>query len=78
LDTFAKQAENIKGNFIVESFSDNYTYKTALVSAILKGEAPDVFMMSSSDVSAFDDMVLALDPSVVSPNDFRKKFYGAL
>lgn len=48
------------------------------MTSLFRGEAPDVFMMSSSDVSSFDDLVLALDPSVVSPNDFRKNFYGVL
>jgi len=77
LEGFAKQDKNASGTkFVVESFSDLHTYKNALMSAFFRGEAPDVFVMQSGDTSLFDDTIQVLDPNSVSPNDFRKDFYG--
>lgn len=77
LKKLSETSENLKGkNFIVESFDDYYLYKQAFFSALLSGEAPDIFMIPSSEESLLEKQVLALDPTLLSPNDFRKNFKG--
>lgn len=60
--------------FVVESFSDELSYNNAVVSATLAGEWPDLFMINNSETSILENLALGIDPSKVSPNDFRLRF----
>lgn len=61
-------------NIVVESFNDLKSYESALSSAFFKGVGPDIFVIPSQSKSPFENMVLALDPSILSPNDFRLEY----
>lgn len=61
-------------NIVVESFSDRLTYTNALTSAIISGQAPDVFVQSNGEISAFENQIVWIDPNLISPNDFRLRF----
>ena len=75
LKSLSEKSESLKWkNFLVESFDDYYTYEKAFFSAFLSWEAPDIFMLPSSQSSALEKQILVLDPTLVSPNDFRKNF----
>ncbi|MCH2188414.1 ABC transporter substrate-binding protein [Candidatus Gracilibacteria bacterium] len=64
-------------NFIVESFSDYEEYYYALSSAFSSGRGPDIFTLNNSEKeSIFENQILALNPNVFSPNDFRKRYVG--
>lgn len=58
----------------VESFDDRATYSNTLTSAIISGVAPDIFVQSNGEISAFENQIMWIDPSLVSPNDFRLRF----
>lgn len=58
----------------VESFSDSYSYYASLVSAFLSGNGPDIFMIENTESSVFENQIRAIDPEVLSPNDFRVRF----
>lgn len=63
-------------NIQVESFSDYGEYTLALSSAFAKGQGPDMFVINNSDSSTIlSDYAYGVDPSIVNPNDFRKKYY---
>ncbi len=59
---------------IVESFSDRATYTNTLSAAIMSWTAPDVFVVPNGETSIFENQILAVDPTFVSPNDFRLRF----
>lgn len=61
-------------NISVESFEDSSTYNNALTSSVVSGKAPDIFMLSNSETSPFEDQTLAINPAVISPNEFRTNF----
>ncbi len=61
-------------NIVVESFNDRVTYTNTLTSSIVSGLAPDIFVQSNQEISAFENQTLWVDPWVVSPNDFRLQF----
>jgi ABC-type glycerol-3-phosphate transport system substrate-binding protein len=58
----------------VESFSDYGEYNRALASAIIKGEAPDLYMLNNNEKSIFLENATWIDPSVISPDDLRSYF----
>jgi len=58
----------------VESFSDVYTYKNAISSAVYSWSAPDIFVLPSGETSELENLVTAIDPQKVSPNDFRLNY----
>lgn len=61
-------------NIIVESFSDYEEYSYALISAISKSEAPDIFVLNNNEKeSIFSEQIIWLDPEVFNPNDFRTR-----
>lgn len=61
-------------NIVVESFSDELTYTNTLSAAISADQAPDLFVLSNSETSQFENQILGIDPAAVSPNDFRLRF----
>lgn len=62
-------------NITVESFPDFEDYYLALGSAFSKGKWPDVFVFNNNEkVSAFEDQTIGINPSLVHPNEFRKKY----
>ena len=63
-----------KVNINVESFSDYDSYFYSLVSAFSKWQWPDMFTMNNSETSVFEDYIIGIDPSIVSPSDFRKVY----
>lgn len=61
--------------FNVESFSDYEDYTYALQSAFAKESAPDLFVLNNSEKqSILWDYTYWINPTVVNPNDFRKKY----
>lgn len=61
-------------SIIVESFDDYTTYQNTLVSAVVSGNAPDVFVLNNSETSILENQVFGIDPAAVSPNEFRVNF----
>lgn len=62
-------------NIIVESFSSYDDYSYSLVSAITSGKAPDIFVLNNNEKnSIYSNQVVWIDPAIINPNDFRKKF----
>ncbi len=61
-------------NILVESFSDTQTYINTLTSAIASWNAPDIFMLNNSESWVLENQILWIDPTVISPNDFRLRF----
>lgn len=62
-------------NIIIETFGtyDDYTY--ALMSSITAWKSPDIFVLNNNETnSVFSNQIVAVNPSKISPNDFRKKF----
>ncbi|QFR39392.1 extracellular solute-binding protein [Candidatus Gracilibacteria bacterium 28_42_T64] len=61
----------------IESFSSYEDYYSALASAISKGKGPDLFVLNNNEkTSIFQDQVLGINPELISPIDFRKKYKG--
>lgn len=58
----------------IESFQDHTTYQNALSSAVVAGQAPDIFVLSNWETSVTENQIMGIDPSVVSPNEFRQNF----
>jgi len=75
LDKFKSDTSN--ENFIanVETFSDYTEYNMALSSAIIKGEAPDLYMLNNNEKSIFLENATWLDPEILSPDEMRNSFY---
>lgn len=63
-----------KTNITVESFSDYDSYFYSLVSAFSKWEWPDVFVLNNSEQSVLEDNIIGIDPTLISPSDFRKAY----
>jgi len=61
-------------NILVESFDDRVSYTNALTSAIILGQAPDIFVQNNGEISAFENQILGIDPNIISPNNFRLDF----
>ncbi|MDD3646323.1 MAG: ABC transporter substrate-binding protein [Candidatus Gracilibacteria bacterium] len=62
---------------IVEAFNSYEDYTYTLMSALSSGNGPDLFVLNNSEKkSVFSDQVLGLDPNIINPNDFRKKYKG--
>lgn len=59
----------------VESFSNFEEYYFALMSSIIKWNSPDIFVLNNWEKKPiFNDQILWIDPTVINPNDFRKKY----
>lgn len=61
-------------NFDIVSFNSYEDYYNSLVWAFLRGAGPDVFVLNNNDGNFFDQQVMGIDPSVLSPDDFRKTY----
>jgi len=75
LDSFkAINKQYSKKVFSVVSF-DNYSeYEKVLASAISKWQAPDMFVLNNNTSSFADEQISWIDPKIINPNDFRKKY----
>ena len=62
-------------NILIESFSDNDLYTKSFISALVDGQAPDLFVLSNESASPIENQALGIDPNIVSPNDFRQRFH---
>lgn len=61
--------------FTIETFSNYDEYTLALSSAFAKGKWPDLFTINNSDSSTLlSDYTFGIDPNIINPNDFRKKY----
>lgn len=63
-----------QNNIIVESFSEKQSYYSSLISALLAGTGPDLFVLENSEISPFENQIRAIDPAKISPSDFRIRF----
>lgn len=80
-DDFALFIEDFKAlswnkNFsaTIESFSDYEEYNKALASAIIKWEAPDLYMLNNNEKSIFLENAIWIDPNIISPDELRSYF----
>lgn len=80
LNSFIEWFKNIYPNYknkqiIIESFNSYEDYIYTLMSAISSWKWPDLFVLNNAEKkSVFSDQILWIDPSIVSPNDFRKRY----
>ncbi len=76
VESFKKLNPDYKdANIQVEAFSSYEDYNYALSSAILSGKWPDVFVLNNNEKnSIFSNQVLGINPDLINPNDFRKKY----
>lgn len=75
LNEFKAQNTNYKNTvFTIVSFKSYEEYYHALVGAFLRWEAPDMFVVSNNDSQFFEKQISGIDPSVISPDDFRKNY----
>lgn len=59
----------------IESFSSYDDYYYALTSAIISDKAPDLFVMNNNEKqSVFSNQIVWINPNIINPNDFRKKY----
>lgn len=59
----------------IETFNDYEDYTLSLSSAFAKGKWPDLFTINNSDWSTLlSDFTFWIDPKIINPNDFRKKY----
>ena len=81
LDSFKKFVEVFKndtGNTSfspeVESFSNYEEYNNALSSAIIRWEAPDIYMLNNNEKSIYLENIVWLKPEDISPDELRTYF----
>lgn len=59
----------------VENFSNYDDYSYALISSIIAGSAPDLFVLNNNEKnSIFSNQVKWIESWIINPNDFRKKY----
>lgn len=61
-------------NVIIENFSDYKDYEDALLSSIIQWKAPDIFLLNNFEKSYLENQIVWINPSLISPIDFRKNF----
>ena len=62
-------------NIKVETFSSYSDYQLALTAWIIDNKAPDIFVLNNNEKhSIFENQAYWINPKVINPNDFRKKF----
>ena len=61
-------------NIIVETFYNYDTYFYSLASAFSKWVWPDIFVLNNNEKSVLEEHVIWINPSIISPNDFRKRY----
>jgi len=76
IEWFKKIYPNYKNKqIVVESFNSYEDYTYTLMSAISSWKWPDLFVLNNSEKkSVFSEQVLWIDPNIVNPNDFRKRY----
>ena len=76
LNSFKERYPEYKKTAIeVESFGDYEEYYMTLGASIASGQGPDIFVLDSAErSSAFSSWARWIDPNIMHPNDFRKKF----
>ncbi|MBW7954824.1 carbohydrate ABC transporter substrate-binding protein [Candidatus Gracilibacteria bacterium] len=75
LNDFKSKNPNYKNtNFNIVSFSNYEEYYNTLISSFLQGNSPDIFLINNQDSEIFDKQISGIDPSVISPDDFRKNY----
>jgi len=76
LDDFKSDTDNQNLIANIETFSNYEEYNMALSSAIVKGQAPDLYMLNNNEKSIFLENATGLDPEILSPDILRKYFYS--
>jgi len=62
-------------NIVIESFPSYEDYTYTLMSAINSGVWPDLFVLNNNEwKSIFSEQIIWIDPNLINPNDFRKKY----
>lgn len=56
-----------------ESYDD---YKETLMLELITDDGPDIFMLNNSEPLLLIDRILWIEPSYISPEEFRKNFYS--
>lgn len=75
LNDFKSKNPNYKNtNFNIVSFSNYEEYYNTLISSFLQWNSPDIFLINNQDSEIFDKQISWIDPSVISPDDFRKNY----
>ena len=70
-----KYPQYTNNEIIIESFDSYKDYYYSLLSAIVKWQAPDLFILNSSEKAPiFSDQVAWISPDLINPIDFRKKY----
>lgn len=75
-DEFKKSSKEYEWKTIkIESFASYDDYFYTLNSAIISWKSPDIFVLNNNEKkSTFTEQVVWINPNIVNPNDFRKKF----
>ncbi|MCD5380405.1 extracellular solute-binding protein [Candidatus Gracilibacteria bacterium] len=77
LSTFRLENKSISDvNIIVESFPNYEEYSRALTSAMIKGIAPDIFVLNNNETSIFEEKITDIPTDIISPIDFKKNYRG--
>ncbi len=74
LADFKKTSWYSSTQFLVESFPNFEDYYYSLASAMTRWEAPDMFVLNNNEKSLFEEQVLWIWPSIITPSNFRKNF----
>jgi len=76
LENFKEIKPEYKKSVInIETFTNYEEYYFALTSAITKWKAPDIFVLNNGEKeSVFFEQISGIDPKIINPNDFRKKY----
>ncbi len=74
ISDFKKDTWNSSFSPDVESFDNYEEYNLALASAIIKWEAPDLYMLNNNEKSIFLENAVWIDPKIFSPDDLRTYF----
>lgn len=71
-----KQKNSLYKNtsFQVVSFQNYQEYHHALLWSFLRDEAPDMFVVNNNEAPFFEKQISGINPSVISPDDFRKNY----
>lgn len=76
VDDFKKAyPEHKSKEIIIENFPSYEDYTYTMMSAISSWKWPDIFVLNNNEKnSVFSNQVLWIDPAIVNPNDFRKRY----
>jgi len=76
IDDFKKVYPDYKDKkILIENFTSYEDYTYTLMSALNSWVWPDIFVLNNNEKnSVFSNQILWIDPKIVNPNDFRKKY----